>query len=80
MWGYILDSFPGAIGYAVMFGTLGTVALVGAWVEHRLHSRIIGGTAARIGARLKALDASLGLGGEEKTLSALVDREKPIDK
>jgi len=49
-------------------------------VAHRLHSRIIGGTAARIGARLKALDASLGLSGEEKTLSALVDREKPIDK
>ena len=80
LWGYILDSFPGAIGYAVMFGTLGTVALVGAVVAHRLHSRIIGGTAARIGARLKALDASLGLSGEEKTLSALVDREKPIDK
>ena len=26
LWGYILDSFPGAVGYAVMFGTLGTVA------------------------------------------------------
>ncbi|MBP84988.1 MAG: hypothetical protein CMO61_14190, partial [Verrucomicrobiales bacterium] len=75
LWGSILDNFPGAAGYALMFATLGAVALVGAWVAHRLRARIVGGTAERISARLKALDAQLGLTGEEKTLSALVDRQ-----
>ena len=75
LWGFILDNFPGAAGYALMFATLGAVALVGAWVAHRLRARIVGGTAERISARLKVLDAQLGLTGEEKTLSALVDRQ-----
>ena len=75
LWGFILDNFPGPAGYALMFATLGAVALAGAWVAHRLRARIVGGTAERISARLKVLDAQLGLTGEEKTLSALVDRQ-----
>ena len=76
LWGFILDNFPGPLGYALMFGTLGAMAVIGAWVSHCLHGRIIGGTAQRISARLAALDAQLGLDGEEKTLSALVDANK----
>ena len=76
LWGFILDNFPGPLGYALMFGTLGAMAVIGAWVAHCLHRRIVGGTAQRISARLAALDAQLGLDGEEKTLSALVDANK----
>ena len=76
LWGFILDTFPGALGYALMFGTLGAMAVIGAWVAHCLHSRIVGGTAQRISTRLEALDAHLGLAGDEKTLSALVDAKK----
>lgn len=76
LWGFILDNFPGPLGYALMFGTLGTMAVIGAWVAHCLHGRIVGGTAQRISARLAALDAQLGLAGDEKTLSALVDAKK----
>tara|TARA_B100000900_G_scaffold363911_1_gene338222 strand:- start:302 stop:931 length:630 start_codon:yes stop_codon:yes gene_type:complete len=76
LWGFILDYFPGAAGYALMFGTLGVMAVAGAWVAHRLHTRILGGTAVRISARLAAIDAKLGLVGDEKTLSALVDEQQ----
>ena len=76
LWGFILDTFPGALGYALMFGTLGAMAVIGAWVAHCLHSRIVGGTAQRISTRLEALDAHLGIAGDEKTLSALVDAKK----
>jgi hypothetical protein len=76
LWGFILDNFPGPMGYALMFGTLGTMAVIGAWVAHCLHGRIVGGTAQQISARLAALDAQLGLAGDEKTLSALVDANK----
>ena len=76
LWGFILDNFPGPLGYALMFGTLGSMAVIGAWVAHCLHGRIVGGTAQRISARLAALDAQLGLAGDEKTLSALVDAKK----
>ncbi len=76
LWGFILDNFPGPLGYALMFGTLGSMAVIGAWVAHCLHGRIVGGTAQRISARLAALDAQLGLAGDEKTLSALVDANK----
>ena len=76
LWGFILDNFPGPLGYALMFGTLGAMAVIGAWVAHCLHGRIVGGTAQRISARLAALDAQLGLAGDEKTLSALVDANK----
>jgi sugar phosphate permease len=73
LWGFILDTYPGALGYALMFAILGVMALIGGWVAHRLHLRIVGGTAARISARVEALDKELGLSGEEKTLSDLVD-------
>ena len=76
LWGFILDYFPGAAGYALMFGTLGVMAVAGAWVAHRLHTRILGGTAVRISARLAAIDAKLGLVGDEKTLGALVDEQQ----
>ncbi|RPG33641.1 MAG: MFS transporter [Gammaproteobacteria bacterium TMED92] len=73
LWGFILDSLPGATGYALMFAILGVFALVGGWVAQRLHTRINNGAAARISNSIQAMDAQLGLGGEEKTLSDLVN-------
>lgn len=73
LWGFILDSLPGATGYALMFAILGVFALVGGWVAQRLHTRINNGAAARISKSIQAMDAQLGLGGEEKTLSDLVN-------
>ena len=73
LWGFILDSLPGATGYALMFAILGVFALVGGWVAQRLHTRINNGAAARISKSIQAMDAQLGLDGEEKTLSDLVN-------
>ena len=73
LWGFILDSYPGTLGYGLMFGILGAMALLSAAVAHRLHRRIVSGTAQRISQRVSALDTELGLSGEEKTLSELVD-------
>ena len=73
LWGFILDSYPGTLGYGLMFGILSAMALFSAAVAHRLHRRIVSGTAQRISARISALDTELGLNGEEKTLSELVD-------
>ena len=73
LWGFILDSYPGTLGYGLMFGILGAMALLSAAVAHRLHRRIVSGTAQRISQRISALDTELGLNGEEKTLSELVD-------
>ncbi|MEC7379232.1 MAG: MFS transporter [Pseudomonadota bacterium] len=73
LWGFILDSYPGTLGYGLMFGILGAMALLSAAVAYRLHRRIVSGAAQRISARISALDTELGLSGEEKTLSELVD-------
>ena len=73
LWGFILDSYPGTLGYGLMFGILSAMALFSAAVAHRLHRRIVSGTAQRISQRISALDTELGLNGEEKTLSELVD-------
>jgi len=73
LWGFILDSYPGTLGYGLMFGILGAMALLSAAVAHRLHRCIVSGTAQRISQRISALDTELGLSGEEKTLSELVD-------
>ena len=73
LWGFILDSYPGTLGYGLMFGILSAMALFSTAVAHRLHRRIVSGTAQRISARISALDTELGLSGEEKTLSELVD-------
>ncbi|MEC8755954.1 MAG: MFS transporter [Pseudomonadota bacterium] len=73
LWGFILDSYPGTLGYGLMFGILSAMALFSAAVAHRLHRRIVSGTAQRISERISALDKELGLNGEEKTLSELVD-------
>ena len=73
LWGFILDSYPGTLGYGLMFGILGAMALLSAAVAHRLHRRIVSGTAQRISQRISALDTELGLSGDERTLSELVD-------
>ena len=73
LWGFILDSYPGTLGYGLMFGILSAMALFSTAVAHRLHRCIVIGTAQRISQRISALDTELGLNGEEKTLSELVD-------
>ncbi|MEC7664114.1 MAG: MFS transporter [Pseudomonadota bacterium] len=73
LWGFILDSHPGTLGYGLMFGILSAMALFSTAVAHRLHRRIVSGAAQRISQRISALDTELGLNGEEKTLSELVD-------
>ena len=73
LWGYLLDTNPGLAGYQFMFAVLGLVALVGVVVAQVLKRRIQSGVEARIKLRIQALDAELGLSGEEKTLSGLID-------
>lgn len=74
LWGLILDSYPGATGYQYMFGVLCFVALAGMVVAHLLVKRIRNGAAQRIEEKVRQLDERLGLSGEEKTLSGLVDQ------
>jgi len=69
MWGSILDAKPGAQGYNLMFGVLVAVAVAGAIVATVLKRRIDGGASDRIAARMQALDATLELAGEERTMT-----------
>ena len=80
LWGYLLDANPGLAGYQYMFAVLGLVAIVGVVVGQILKRRIQSGVGARINLRIQALDAELGLSGDEKTLSGLIDESQPENK
>ena len=75
LWGYLLDANPGLVGYQLMFGVLALVAVFGVLVAHTLQARIKSGIAERIAERVEQIDAELGLSGEEKTLSELIDQD-----
>lgn len=73
LWGWLLDSNPGAAGYASLFGGLTLVAGAGAVIAHKLYRQMRRGTSAKIAAAVVALDEELGLSGEEKTLAGQLD-------
>ncbi len=75
LWGWLLDTYPGATGYHYMFGAIALVAGLGVLVAHNLQQRIRHGARDRIAARVKQLDQALGLQGDEKNLSQLVDAQ-----
>ena len=80
LWGAMLDSRPGAAGYSSVFAVLAAVAAVGAALAYRLKRRIEGGAATRIAERVARVDAALGLDGEEKSMSALIDDETASER
>jgi hypothetical protein len=57
-----------------MFTVLAIVAITGWLLARNLNKRIRSGANKRIAAKIQAMDASLGLRGEEKTLSQLIDK------
>lgn len=75
LWGVLLDNNEGVTGYQYLFGTLALVATVGMAVAHLLHRRINMGASDRIAEKVRGIDQALGLHGEEKTLSDLVDAQ-----
>ena len=71
LFGALLDARPGAEGYALMFGGLVAVGLLGMVIATLLKRRIDGGAAERISEKIRALDAQLGLRGEERTMTGV---------
>jgi MFS family permease len=74
LWGVLLDNNEGATGYRYMFALMAVVAVVGWFLAHSLNKRIRSGAAERIAKKIQAMDTELGLKGEEKTLSQLIDK------
>lgn len=75
LWGWLLDNKPGAEGYHYMFGVLAVVAGLGGAVAHVLKRRIDRGSSITIAQKVADLDNALGLDGEEKTLTSLIDNQ-----
>lgn len=75
LWGLILDNNEGGVGYRYMFAALSAIALIGWLLARQLNKRINDGAAKRIAAKIKKMDEDLGLLGEEKTLSKLIDEQ-----
>ncbi|MDA1074263.1 MAG: MFS transporter [Proteobacteria bacterium] len=75
LWGWLLDNFEGAAGYHFMFGGLALVAVFGVAVAHLLQRRISLGASNNIAEKVRLMDEALGLQGEEKTLSDLIDAQ-----
>lgn len=79
LWGWLLDNNEGVVGYQIMFGTLSVVAILGVVVAHLLKRRINTGVAEQIAEKVSRMDQKLGLRGEEKTLSELIDASERRD-
>ncbi|NKB98801.1 MAG: MFS transporter [Pseudomonadales bacterium] len=75
LWGWLLDNNQGALGYQLMFAVLAVVAGLGGIVAHFLKQRIDGGSSTNIAQKVADLDQALGLHGEEKTLTTLIDQQ-----
>lgn len=71
LWGWVLDQNTGVSGYRYLFGMLTAVAALGVVIAHILRRRMRDAP-ARIEAKVRRIDAELGLTGEEKTLSQLL--------
>jgi len=74
LWALILDGNPGADGYLQMFFAISVVSIVGLLLARALRRRMRSGTAQRVAQRVAQLDATLGLLGDEKKLSDLIDQ------
>ncbi len=75
LWGKVLDSGAAdGTGYTTLFSILAVVGVVGVVLGGALHKRINSGAAERIAERIKEIDEKLGLEGEEKTLSELIEK------
>ena len=79
LWGYTIDTNPGAAGYSMLFGLLVVITFAGTLLAHLLKRRIAAGSTRTIEQRVAELDASLGFEAREKTLSELID-SKPAAK
>ena len=75
LWGLLLDNNEGATGYVYLFTSLALVGCTGLVAAHCLHRRIKTGSSKRIAEKFQRMDERLGLKGEEKTLSKLIDSE-----
>ena len=73
LWGWLLDNYPGASGYHYMFGALALVSTIGMAIGHLLQRRIRTGASERIAKKVLRMDQALGLHGDEKILSDLID-------
>ena len=69
-----MDGNPGADGYIQMFFAISVVSIVGLLLARTLRQRMRSGTAQRVAQQVAQLDASLGLQGDEKKLSELIDQ------
>ena len=74
LWAVILDNNEGATGYRYMFALLALVAVIGCFLARSLKKRIRSGAAERIAEKILVMDTELGLQGEEKNLSQLIDK------
>lgn len=73
LWGVLIDSGEQSAGYDVVFGVLLVISIVGVCIATVLKRRIDSGASKRIAADIAVMDGGLGLSGEEKTLSELID-------
>jgi hypothetical protein len=73
LWGWLLDTNEGATGYHYMFGALAVVSTIGMVAAHLLQRRIDSGASGRIAGKVQQIDRDLGLHGDEKILSDLID-------
>ena len=80
LWALILDGNPGADGYLQMFFAISVVSIVGLLLARTLRQRMRSGTAQRVAQQVAQLDASLGLQGDEKKLSDLIDQANNKNK
>ena len=71
VWGFVLDSYPGDIGYRYLFAILAVIGVSGAVAAVLLRRRMGEGLRERIARKVVLLDAKLGLLGKEKTFARL---------
>lgn len=80
LWGTLLDAYQGAEGYNFLFVILLSIVCVGTLLATVLKRRIDNGASQRISEEMQRLDQRLGLEGEEKNLSDLIDNESKSEK
>ena len=80
LWALILDGYPGAEGYLRMFFAISVLSIVGLFLASKLRRRLSSGTAQRVAQLAIQLDATLGLQGEERKLSDLIDQANNKNK
>lgn len=75
LWALLLDGYPGADGYMLMFAALCVISVAGFFLARMLRRRMHNGTSLRVAEQVAKLDARLGLAGAEKNLSDLINQK-----